>query len=168
MINSSEELEVGQQAPDFSLTDATGAKRTLSELRGTPAIIYFYPAAFTPGCTTEACDFRDSLGSFQSAGYAVRGISPDPASRLAEFAEAEQLRFPLLSDEDAAVAKAWGAWGQKTVNGRTFDGLIRSTIVVDAEGIVSAVEYDVDPNGHVARLREALAVGDAGGSSDAA
>lgn len=157
MINTSEELEVGQQAPDFSLTDATGAVRTLAELRGTPAIVYFYPAAFTPGCTTEACDFRDNLGSFQSAGYVVLGVSPDPASRLAEFAEAEQLSFPLLSDEDAAVAKAWGAWGQKTVNGRTFDGLIRSTVVIDAEGVVSAVEYNVDPNGHVARLRERLA-----------
>jgi peroxiredoxin Q/BCP len=156
MINSSDELEVGQPAPDFSLTDATGATRTLSELRGTPAIVYFYPAAFTPGCTTEACDFRDNLGAFQGAGYAVLGLSPDPASRLAEFATAEQLSFPLLSDEDSAVAKAWGAWGQKTVNGRTFDGVIRSTVVVDADGVVSSVEYNVDPNGHVARLREQL------------
>lgn len=158
MINSSEELEVGQTAPDFALSDATGATRTLSELRGTPVIVYFYPAAFTPGCTTEACDFRDNLGSFQSAGYVVLGVSPDPIARLAEFADAEQLSFPLLSDEDAAVARAWGAWGQKTVNGRTFDGLIRTTVVVDAAGDVSAVEYNVDPAGHVARLRETLAV----------
>lgn len=158
MINSSEELEVGDRAPDFTLIDATGRSRTLSALRGKPAIVYFYPAAFTPGCTSEACDFRDNLASLKGAGYAVLGISPDPASTLAEFAEAEQLSFPLLSDQDAAVAKAWGAWGQKTVNGRTFDGLIRSTVVLDADGLVSAVEYNVDPNGHVARLRAELAV----------
>lgn len=158
MINSSEELEVGQTAPDFTLADASGQQRTLSDLRGTPVIVYFYPAAFTPGCTTEACDFRDNLGSFQGAGYEVLGISPDPVSKLREFADAEQLSFPLLSDEDATVAKAWGAWGQKTVNGRTFDGLIRSTVVLDADGVVSAVEYNVDPNGHVARLRKELAL----------
>ena len=158
MINSSDELEVGQAAPDFTLTDATSQSRTLSALRGTPVIVYFYPAAFTPGCTTEACDFRDNLGSFQGAGYTVLGISPDPVSKLAEFADAEQLTFPLLSDEDSAVAKAWGAWGQKTVNGRTFDGLIRTTAVIDADGLVSAIEYNVNAAGHVARLREELSV----------
>ncbi len=158
MINSSDELEVGQPAPDFSLTDATGTVRTLAELRGTPAIVYFYPAAFTSGCTSEACDFRDNLGSFQGAGYAVIGISPDPVAKLAEFAEAEHLSFPLLSDEDSEVAKAWGAWGQKKRNGRTFDGLIRTTAVIDAEGVVSSIEYNVDPAGHVARLRDSLAV----------
>lgn len=157
MNDSSAKLEVGHPAPDFTLTGADGETRTLSRLRGTPVIVYFYPAAFTPGCTTEACDFRDNLASFQSAGYAVWGISPDPAAKLAEFADAEQLSFPLLSDEHASVAKAWGAWGEKTVGERTFEGLIRSTVVVDAEGIVSSVEYGVDPNGHVARLREALA-----------
>jgi len=156
MINSSEELETGQQAPDFALPDATGTVRRLSDHRGGPVIVYFYPAAFTPGCTTEACDFRENLASFQSAGYTVLGISPDPVSRLAEFAEAEQLSFPLLSDEDAQVARAWGAWGQKTVAGRTFDGLIRSTAVIDADGRVVALEYNVDPNGHVGRLREQL------------
>lgn len=157
MNESSGTLEVGRPAPDFTLTGADGDARTLSELRGTPVIVYFYPAAFTPGCTTEACDFRDNLGSFQGAGYAVWGISPDPVAKLAEFADAEQLSFPLLSDEDASVAKAWGAWGEKTVGERTFEGLIRSTVVVDADGNVSSVEYGVDPNGHVARLREALA-----------
>ena len=156
MINSSDELEPGQLAPDFTLTDATGAPRTLAEHRGRPAIVYFYPAAFTPGCTTEACDFRDNLASFQAAGYAVVGISPDPVERLAEFAAAEALSFLLLSDEDAAIARAWGAWGQKTVDGRTFDGLIRSTVVVDAEGRVVSVEYNVQAGGHVARLRERL------------
>lgn len=158
MINTSEELEVGRLAPDFTLSDAAGDTVRLSELRGRPVIVYFYPAAFTPGCTTEACDFRDNLASLQGAEYAVLGISPDSVEKLAQFADAQQLEFPLLSDEDAEVAKAWGAWGQKTVNGRTFDGLIRSTVVVDAEGRVSAVEYSVDPNGHVARLRGALGI----------
>ena len=156
MTNSSGKLDVGSLAPDFTLTEANGDARTLSELRGQPVIVYFYPAAFTPGCTTEACDFRDNLGSFQSAGYAVLGISPDAPAKLAEFAAAEQLSFPLLSDEDGVIAKAWGAWGEKTVGNRTFEGLIRTTVVVDADGVISAVEYNVDPNGHVARLREAL------------
>ncbi|GGR31705.1 thioredoxin-dependent thiol peroxidase [Agromyces mediolanus] len=158
MIASSDELEPGRQAPDFALPDATGAVRTLAELRGRPVIVYFYPAAFTPGCTTEACDFRDNLASLQGAGYAVLGISPDPVARLAEFADAERLSFPLLSDEGAETARAWGAWGQKTVAGRTFDGVIRSTVVVDEGGLVASVEYNVDPVGHVARLRERLAV----------
>lgn len=158
MIASSDELEAGLPAPDFTLSDASGRSRSLSELRGTPVIVSFYPAAFTPGCTTEACDFRDNLASLQGAGYAVIGISPDPVEALAEFAAAEQLPFPLLSDESADVARAWGAWGQKTVNGRTFEGVIRSTVVVDADGRVDSVEYNVDPNGHVARLRAALGV----------
>jgi len=158
MIASSDELEPGREAPDFALPDATGTVRTLAGLRGRPVIVYFYPAAFTPGCTTEACDFRDNLASLQGAGYVVLGISPDPVARLAEFADAEQLSFPLLSDEGAETARAWGAWGQKTVAGRTFDGVIRSTVVVDPGGLVASVEYNVDPVGHVARLRERLAV----------
>lgn len=158
MINTSEELEVGQLAPDFALPDANGRTVRLSELRGGPVIVYFYPAAFTPGCTTEACDFRDSLASLQGAGYTVLGISPDSVEKLAQFASEEKLDFPLLADADAQVSQVWGAWGQKTVNGRTFDGLIRSTVVLDADGRVSAVEYSVDPNGHVARLRESLGI----------
>lgn len=158
MINTSEELEVGQLAPDFALPDANGRTVRLSELRGGPVIVYFYPAAFTPGCTTEACDFRDSLASLQGAGYTVLGISPDSVEKLAQFASEEKLDFPLLADADAQVSQVWGAWGQKTVNGRTFDGLIRSTVVLDADGRVSAVEYSVDPNRHVARLRESLGI----------
>ncbi|MFF2371088.1 peroxiredoxin [Agromyces sp. NPDC058110] len=157
MITSSDELEAGLPAPDFAIPDATGAVRTLAEFRGGPVIVYFYPAAFTPGCTTEACDFRDNLASLTADGYTVIGISPDPVERLAEFAAAEQLPFPLLSDVDAAVARAWGAWGQKTVGDRTFDGLIRSTFVIDAAGEVAWLEYDVAPTGHVAWLRETLA-----------
>lgn len=158
MINSSEELAVGQTAPAFELRGGDGVTRTLETLRGTPTVVYFYPKAFTPGCTTEACDFRDSLASLQASGYAVIGISPDPVERLAEFAAAEQLEFPLLSDESADVAKAWGAWGQKTVGGRTFEGVLRSTFVLDEASRVVAVEYNVDPDGHVARLREYLGV----------
>lgn len=150
-------LDVGAIAPDFTLTDATGVERSLSDYRGRKVIVYFYPAAFTPGCTTEACDFRDNLASLEGAGYTVLGISPDPVERLKEFADAEQLAFTLLSDEGAEVAKAWGAWGSKTVADRTFDGLIRSTMVVDEQGRLESVEYRVDPNGHVQRLREALA-----------
>jgi len=151
-----QELELGAIAPDFTLTDATGVKRSLSDYRGGKVIVYFYPAAFTPGCTTEACDFRDNLGQLEGAGYTVLGISPDPVERLKEFADAEELAFTLLSDEGAEVAKTWGAWGQKTVGDRTFDGLIRSTMVVDEEGRLHSIEYKVDPNGHVARLRELL------------
>lgn len=151
------QLEIGTTAPDFTLTDATGADRSLSDYRGRKVIVYFYPAAFTPGCTTEACDFRDNLGSLTGAGYTVLGISPDPVERLKEFADAEQLAFPLLSDEGAEVAKSWGAWGEKTVGDRTFEGLIRSTMVVDEEGRLQSIEYHVDPHGHVGRLREALA-----------
>ncbi|MFK4730614.1 peroxiredoxin [Agromyces mediolanus] len=158
MIASSDELEPGRPAPELELPDATGARRSLAEHRGSPVIVYFYPAAFTPGCTTEACDFRDNLASLQGAGYVVLGVSPDSVDRLAEFAAAEQLSYPLLSDEGAETARAWGAWGQKTVAGRTFDGVIRSTVVVDPEGRVASVEYNVDPVGHVARLRERLGV----------
>lgn len=151
-------LAPGDLAPDFTLDDQDGTPVTLSSLRGGKVVLYFYPEAMTPGCTTEACDFRDNLASLQGAGYAVLGISPDPVARLAEFADAERLSFPLLSDEGAETARAWGAWGQKTVAGRTFDGVIRSTVVVDEGGRVASVEYNVDPVGHVARLRERLAV----------
>lgn len=150
------ELELGAGAPDFTLPDATGVERSLSDYRGGKVIVYFYPAAFTPGCTTEACDFRDNLAMLEGAGYTVLGISPDPVERLKEFADAEQLAFTLLSDEGAHVAKEWGAWGAKTSGDRTFDGLLRSTMVVDEDGRLQSVEYRVDPNGHVGRLREAL------------
>lgn len=152
-----QELELGAIAPDFTLTDAMGTPRSLSDYRGRKVIVYFYPAAFTPGCTTEACDFRDNLAQLEGAGYTVLGISPDPVERLNEFADAEQLPYTLLSDEDAEVAKTWGAWGQKTVGDVTFDGLIRSTMVVDEEGRLQSIEYRVDPNGHVSRLRAVLA-----------
>jgi len=150
-------LTEGGANPGFALPDSTGEVVRPEDFAGRRLVVYFYPAAFTPGCTTEACDFRDNLASLQAAGVAVVGISPDPVPRLAEWAQAEQLQFPLLSDEDHAVAKAWGAWGTKVVGGEERVGLIRSTFVLDAEGRVQSVEYRVDPHGHVDRLRAQLA-----------
>jgi len=120
--------------------------------------VYFYPKAATPGCTTEACDFRDNLNSLQAAGFDVVGISPDEPEALQDFAEAESLTFPLLSDIDNEVAKAYGSFGEKEFNGKTFTGTLRSTVVVDPEGNVRLAEYNVDAKGHVARLRESLGV----------
>ncbi len=150
-------LEVGQSAPDFTLTDANGTTYSKSDFAGQKVILYFYPKAATPGCTTEACDFRDNLASLSALGYQVIGVSPDDAEALRAFAESEQLTFPLLSDPDAEVAKAYGAFGEKTVNGNTFDGTLRSTFVIDESGSLSSVEYDVSAEGHVRRLREELA-----------
>lgn len=143
--------------PGFALPDSTGAAVRPEDFAGRRLIVYFYPAAFTPGCTTEACDFRDNLASLQAAGVAVVGISPDSVERLAEWAEAERLEFPLLSDEDHAVAEAWGAWGPKVVKGQERIGLIRSTFVLAPDGTIESAEYGVDPNGHVDRLRAQLA-----------
>jgi peroxiredoxin Q/BCP len=150
-------LSAGDANPGFALPDATRAVVRPEDFAGRRLVVYFYPAAFTPGCTTEACDFRDNLASLQAAGVAVVGISPDSVERLAEWAEAEQLSFPLLSDTDHAVAEAWGAWGTKVVGGEERVGLIRSTFVLGADGTIESAEYHVDPNGHVARLREQLA-----------
>lgn len=118
-------LSAGDPAPDFTLPTADGGTVTLSDLRGSHVIVYFYPAAMTPGCTTQACDFRDSLGSLQSAGYRVVGVSPDTPERLAQFAEAEHLTYPLASDPQHQVLEAWGAWGEKTLYGKTVVGVIR-------------------------------------------
>lgn len=151
-------LAIGDTAPAFTLQDADGTATALSDHRGRNVVVYFYPKAATPGCTTEACDFRDSLSSLAAAGYAVIGISPDTVEEIRAFADAEGLTFPLLADSDAAVAKAWGAWGEKTIGDRTFDGVIRSTFVLDGEGVVQRAEYGVDAEGHVARLRAELDV----------
>ncbi|MCU1634554.1 MAG: Peroxiredoxin [Micrococcaceae bacterium] len=154
----SERLAAGESAPDFTLDDAAGNEMTLSSLRGGKVVVYFYPAAATPGCTTEACDFRDNLASLGAAGYTVLGISPDPVAKLASFSEQESLTFPLLSDEDHAVAEAYGAWGEKKNYGKTYEGLIRSTIVVDEEGRVALAQYNVRATGHVAKLRRDLGI----------
>lgn len=151
-------LSIGDTAPAFTLSDADGTAVALSDQRGRKVVVYFYPKAATPGCTTEACDFRDSLSSLAAAGYSVIGVSPDSVEEIRAFSDAESLTFPLLADPDAAVAKAWGAWGEKTIGDRTFDGVIRSTFVLDADGVVQRAEYGVDPEGHVARLRAELNV----------
>jgi peroxiredoxin Q/BCP len=151
-------LTVGDDAPDFTLPTAGGGSVALADLRGRSVVVYFYPAAMTPGCTTQACDFRDSLSALAAAGYAVVGVSPDPVDRLAEFAAQEGLTFPLASDEERAVLTAWGAYGEKVKDGRTVTGVIRSSVVVDPEGRVAHAQYDVKPAGHVAALRETLGV----------
>lgn len=151
-------LEAGDAAPDFTLTAADGSTVSLADYRGQNVILYFYPKADTPGCTTQACDFRDSLASLQGAGYQVLGVSPDPVSALTKFTESQDLTFPLLSDEDHAVAEAYGAWGEKKNYGKVSEGLIRSTVVLDQDGKVQLAQYNVKATGHVARLREKLGV----------
>jgi peroxiredoxin Q/BCP len=148
----------GTEAPAFTLKDAQGKDVSLSSKRGRNTIVYFYPAASTPGCTKEACDFRDSLASLQGAGYDVLGISPDPVAKLAKFADAEALAFPLLSDEDHAVAEAYGAWGEKKNYGKTYQGLIRSTVVVDPDGKVALAQYNFRATGHLDKLRRDLKI----------
>ena len=151
-----DKLTAGDAAPEFTLQDSTGTDVTLPRHPDRNKIVYFYPAAATPGCTKEACDFRDSLASLQGAGYDVLGISPDPVAKLASFVEKEGLTFPLLSDPDHAVAEAYGAWGEKKNYGKTYEGLIRSTIVVDPDGKVVVAQYNVRATGHVAKLRRDL------------
>ncbi|MFD2081909.1 peroxiredoxin Q/BCP [Actinopolymorpha cephalotaxi] len=151
-------LNPGDTAPNFTLDDADGKPVTLSDLRGQKVIVYAYPAAMTPGCTTQACDFRDSLQSLAAAGYTVLGISPDAPAKLAKFVAKEGLTFPLLSDPDKTMLQAWGAYGEKQSYGRTITGVIRSTFVVDEEGRIEIAQYAVKATGHVARLRRELGV----------
>lgn len=151
-------LNAGDQAPAFALNNAAGEQVSLSDYAGQNVVLYFYPKAATPGCTTEACDFRDNLNALKGAGYQVIGVSPDSPEEIKAFAEAESLNFPLLSDPGAEVAKAYGSFGEKTINGRTFVGTLRSTFVLDDAGKVSRAEYNVDADGHVARLRDELGV----------
>ena len=146
-------LAPGDAAPEFSLPDADGNEVSLSSLRGQRVIIYFYPAAMTPGCTKQACDFRDNLSSLGAAGFAVLGISPDSPAKLAKFREKEALTFPLLSDPDHAVEQAYGAYGEKMLYGKKSVGVIRSTFVVDPDGKIEKAQYAVKATGHVARLR---------------
>ncbi len=151
-------LAPGDAAPDFSLPDADGNEVSLSSLRGQRVIIYFYPAAMTPGCTTQACDFRDSLASLAAAGFAVLGISPDSPAKLAKFRDRDGLTFPLLSDEKRAVLEAYGAYGEKMLYGKKSVGVIRSTFVVGPGGTIEQAQYAVKATGHVARLRKELGV----------
>ena len=149
-------LAPGDTAPDFTLQDDTGDEVTLSDLRGRKVIVYVYPAALTPGCTTQACDFRDNMASFGAEGYRVLGISPDAPAKLARFREMESLTVRLLSDPDKAVLRRWGAFGEKKLYGKTVEGVIRSTFVIDEEGTVTHAWYNVRASGHVAKLRRDL------------
>lgn len=149
-------LETGQTAPAFTLKDNSGSSVSLSDFVGRNLIIFFYPAAMTPGCTAEACDFRDSMVRLQRAGYDVVGISPDKPDKLATFVEKESLTYPLLSDPDRSVMDAYGAYGEKTLYGKKVTGVIRSTIVVGPDGNVVLPKYNVKATGHVASLAKAL------------
>lgn len=149
-------LAAGDTAPDFTLPSDTGDEVTLSDLRGKTVIVYFYPAAMTPGCTTQACDFSDSIDALHAAGYEVLGISPDAPAKLATFRERDGLTITLLSDPDRTVLESWGAYGEKKLYGKTVQGVIRSTVVVGPDGLVRDARYNVKATGHVARLRKDL------------
>jgi thioredoxin-dependent peroxiredoxin len=152
----SDRLAPGDPAPDFTLSDHSGTEVSLSRLRGSKVIVYFYPAAMTPGCTKQACDFTDSLDSLRSAGYEVLGISPDKPEKLAKFRDRDSLTITLLSDPDRSVMKAWGAFGMKKLYGKDVEGVIRSTFVIDEDGKVELAQYNVKATGHVAKLRKDL------------
>ncbi len=151
-----ERLSPGDTAPDFTLPDADGNPVSLSAYRGQAVIVYFYPAAMTPGCTKQACDFRDSLADLAKQDIAVLGISPDAPAKLAKFREKEALTFPLLSDADRTVMQAFGAYGEKKLYGKVTVGVIRSTFVIDGDGKIEKAQYGVKATGHVARLRTEL------------
>ena len=153
-----ERLAPGDEAPDFTLPDADGNPVSLSKLRGQRVIVYFYPAAMTPGCTKQACDFTAAMPDLSTEGVAVLGISPDPPAKLAKFRDKEHLTFPLLSDQDKSVLTAYGAYGEKMNYGKTIMGVIRSTFVIDADGKIEKAQYAVKATGHVARLRAELGV----------
>ncbi|MDD7930417.1 thioredoxin-dependent thiol peroxidase [Microbacterium sp. NM3R9] len=152
-------LEPGSLAPDFTLDDQDGAAVSLTQLRGRRVVLFFYPAAMTPGCTREACDFRDSVESLRAAGFDVLGVSRDDAAKLQRFREQEGLTYPLLSDPDHSVHEAYGAWGEKMNYGKTVEGVIRSTFVIGADGRIEHALYNVKATGHVARVRTLLGLG---------
>lgn len=151
-------LQPGDTAPDFTLPDADGTPLTLSSLRGKQVIVYFYPAAMTPGCTKEAGDFRDSLTELTGAGYVVLGVSPDKPEKLREFRDSENLTFSLLADPGKETMTAYGAYGEKSMYGKTTMGVIRSTFVIAADGTVDRAYYNIKATGHVGRLRRDLGV----------
>lgn len=145
-------LEPGMKVPDFNRQDDTGKDKSYDDFSGKGLVVYFYPKAFTPGCTGESCDFRDNHDRFIKAGYEVIGVSPDPTDRLADFRSKYNLAFPLLSDEDHSMAASFGAWGLKKNYGKEYEGLIRSTFVIDASGVVEHAWYNVRAKGHVGRV----------------
>ena len=149
-------LSPGDAAPDFTLTSDDGGEVSLADLRGRKVIVYFYPAAMTPGCTKQACDFSESLDSLQGAGFEVLGVSKDKPAKLAKFRERDQLTLTLLSDESLDVHRAFGAYGEKKLYGKTVEGVIRSTFVIDEDGKLELAQYNVKATGHVAKLRKDL------------
>lgn len=157
-MSAQKRLSEGDPAPDFQLPDSTGKPVSLADYRGRSVVVYFYPAASTPGCTKEACDFRDNLGELNDAGFDVLGISPDKPAKLAKFAADEKLTFPLLADESREVLTEWGAYGEKQSYGRTITGVIRSTFIVDPDGKIAKAMYNVRATGHVAKLRKDISV----------
>ena len=152
-------LSPGDTAPDFTLPTDSGDEVSLSGLRGRKVIVYFYPAAMTPGCTTQACDFTESLDSLRGAGYEVLGVSKDKPAKLAKFRERDALTLTLLSDEDLSVHKVYGAYGTKKLYGKEVEGVLRSTFVIDEDGKVELAQYNVKATGHVAKLRKDLGLG---------
>jgi peroxiredoxin Q/BCP len=160
-VTENNRLEPGDAAPDFTLADADGNDVSLHDYKGQRVVVYFYPAAMTPGCTKQACDFRDQLSVLQDAGLAVLGISPDKPAKLAKFRERDALTFPLLSDPDKGVLMAYGAFGEKTMYGKKVTGVIRSTVIVGADGKVEKAMYNVKATGHVAKLLRDLGLSDA-------
>ena len=157
-MSSQVQLKAGDPAPEFTLPDADGVPVSLKQFRGRRVIVYFYPAAMTAGCTTQACDFRDSLAQLNGAGLTVIGISPDPVAKLARFRDEQELTFPLLSDVDRVALDKFGAYGEKKLYGKTVVGVIRSTFVVGADGLIEVAQYNVKATGHVAKLRKELEI----------
>jgi len=157
-VSPTPRLSPGDAAPDFTLSDDKGTEVSLSDLRGEQVIVYFYPAAMTPGCTKQACDFTDSLDALQAAGYRVLGISPDKPEKLAKFRERDGLTITLLSDPERQALMAYGAFGEKKLYGKVVQGVIRSTFVVDEEGRIRIAQYNVKATGHVAKLRRNLGI----------
>lgn len=149
-------LEPGQPAPSFTLLDDQDNEVSLESFRGSKVILYVYPAAMTPGCTTQACDFRDSLDSLKAAGFVVLGLSPDKPEKLAKFRDRDGLTFPLLSDPDKTTLEAYGAFGEKMMYGKKVTGVIRSTFIIDESGVIESAQYNVRAKGHVAKLRREL------------
>ena len=151
-------ITTGEQAPDFELPDHDGNPVRLSELRGRPVVLYFYPKADTPGCTTQACGIRDHRADYEEAGVRVLGVSPDSVEAIRKFHDKQDLNFTLLADADHAVAEQYGAWGEKSMYGKTYMGVMRSTFIIDAEGKIAKALYNVRATGHVARLRKELGI----------
>ncbi|MFP7364189.1 thioredoxin-dependent thiol peroxidase [Corynebacterium callunae] len=151
-MTEAQRLNIGDTPPAFTLPNDSGSTTSLSDFAGQQVLVYFYPKANTPGCTKEACDFRDSLSQLNDLGIKVIGISPDPVDKLIKFREDHELNFPLLSDEDKSVMTAWGAFGEKKNYGKIVQGVIRSTFVINADGTVGMAKYNVRATGHVERL----------------